>query len=150
MTDPFLALYCNKTAGQCLSHVGTEGDDIYRVFENVHDERATLASWSRCEGKSGSSNLSDPLERFANIARSASTRRPQCFGRQMIFGLSELSEAIISRGPVPRRFASWRRLSATGARNVIKRVVAQLGYWLGEAVWGRGLPLSVARRAPHA
>ncbi len=25
MTDPFLALYCNKTAGQCLSHVGTEG-----------------------------------------------------------------------------------------------------------------------------
>jgi hypothetical protein len=27
-------------------------DDIYRVFENVHDERAALASWSRYEGKS--------------------------------------------------------------------------------------------------
>jgi hypothetical protein len=25
MTDPFLALYCNKQGGQCLSHVGTEG-----------------------------------------------------------------------------------------------------------------------------
>ena len=25
MTGSFLALYCNKQAGQCLSHVGTEG-----------------------------------------------------------------------------------------------------------------------------
>ena len=31
MTDPFLALYCNKTAGQCLSHVGTEGNALPRL-----------------------------------------------------------------------------------------------------------------------
>src|SRR5271154_1725783 len=48
MTDPFLALYCNKQGGQCLSHVGTEGIATLREpFLVVLDKDLRVVSANR-------------------------------------------------------------------------------------------------------
>jgi hypothetical protein len=62
MTDPFLALYCNKTGGQCLSRIGTGAGHVREVATGCRD--ATPREYSR-----RSENAHDSQVRHPHVSR---------------------------------------------------------------------------------